>query len=469
MPTSAEIEHISSLVNRLLPLSQTARGELIRAQDWNLVVAALIELAQSLIAFAPDAVPPHDHLEQVKLEWLEPKMKTLVQRGALADPSELGRLAMNERAVADLRGQVDGTGGDVHQLRLELTQLAGRDLDRDAQLQTVNLKLNGFTDARDDVVALRASLSSLQDNVNVAVSVGQHLTVDGQPVDMKVLSDRLRALEGFRDGLRSASGAPLDASALTNQIKQATTSLVTRTDLETALAHRPAVVSPEQLQGLGDRLSASLKADVTTTINQLGDGIRAQTDQRFATIDALVGRAVGDALPSLADTLLGKVRPEITAALQTGVTQLQATFEKRLADTLQAAQNDLTSKLGDLRIEFGNSLRDQLSKQLAVSLEPVQKSLDDLSLRVKRNGDTIAVHETALGTVQQRVEAVAQADATARDQVKAEVTRELTSQTQALTTRLDARFASADAAMTKSFGDLTKRVDDLNIRVRRPQ
>jgi hypothetical protein len=463
MATSVEIEHISSLVQRLLPVSQTARGDLIRAEDWNLVVSALIEFAQALIALAPGTMPPHDHLEQVKLEWLEPKMKTLVERGPLADPAELARLAANERAVADLRAQLDGASGDVSQLRLHLTELAGRDLDRASQLQTVDLKVNGVSDARDDVAALRTSLASLQDNMNVAVSVGQKLTVNGQPVDMKAVSDRLKALEGFRDGLRSPTGALLDAGALANQLKQATSGLVTRTDLDTALTQRPAVVSPEQLQAIGDRLGASLKADVATSMSQLAGGIKAETDQRLATIDALVGRAVGDALPSVTDTLLGKVRPEIAAAVQTGVTQLTSTFERRVAETLKAAQDDLTARLGQLRTEFGNTLRDQLQKQLAVSLEPIQKSLSDLSGRVQ-------LHETTLGTIGSRVEAVAQGDAAARDQLKTQLTTELNSQIQGLSTRVDARFVAADTAMTKRFGDVNKQFDAINaVRVHVPQ
>lgn len=442
MATSADIEHISQLVNRLLPLTQIARGDLIRAQDWNLLAGALIDLAHALIALAPDAVPPHAHLEQVKLDWLDPQLRTLLQRGALADPAELARLAAAERAVTDLRGQVDGTGGDVRQLRLELTDLAGRDLDRNAQLQSVKLALNGLGDSKDDLAALRASLAALQDGVNTAVSVGQHLTVDGKPADLQAMSDRLHAVEGFRDGLRAAGGTPLDAAALANQIKQATVDLVTRADLEVILKQRTAVISPDQLQAIKDQLSASLKVDVTAQVTQLATAIKAETDQRLAGIDVVVGRAVGDALPSMTDAVLGKIRPEIAAAVQTGVTQLQAAFDKRIADTVQAARDDLTARLGDLRLELDRTVRDQLQRQLAVSLEPIQKSIADLSVRIDRHDVVIAGHDTAIAAVGQRVAAVSHDEAAARDQLKAELTR--------------------------SVGDITRRVDDLNTRVRTP-
>ena len=41
MPTTAELERIEALVARMLPLSTKRRGELIEAEEWNLLVGAL--------------------------------------------------------------------------------------------------------------------------------------------------------------------------------------------------------------------------------------------------------------------------------------------------------------------------------------------------------------------------------------------------------------------------------------------
>ena len=67
MPTVAELERLQALVGQLVPLAETQRGELIRAQDWNTVVGALIEVARAtLSADATETVPPHEHPDQVR-------------------------------------------------------------------------------------------------------------------------------------------------------------------------------------------------------------------------------------------------------------------------------------------------------------------------------------------------------------------------------------------------------------------
>ena len=44
MAPPADPGQVAALVKRLTPLSQTERGELIRAQDWNVVVGAIVQL-----------------------------------------------------------------------------------------------------------------------------------------------------------------------------------------------------------------------------------------------------------------------------------------------------------------------------------------------------------------------------------------------------------------------------------------
>src|SRR5262245_1523945 len=94
MPTVAELERLRALVERLTPLTQIQRGDLIRAQDWNDVVSALLDVARATLADnAADApVSAHEHPDQVKMSWLEPSLRALIERGPLSDPAATGKL-----------------------------------------------------------------------------------------------------------------------------------------------------------------------------------------------------------------------------------------------------------------------------------------------------------------------------------------------------------------------------------------
>jgi hypothetical protein len=427
VPTAADLENVSALVTRLLALTQAAPGGLIRAQDWNLVVAALVELAQTMVAAAGEVpVPPHQHAGQVRLDWLDPALTTLVQRGPLGDPDEVGRAQAARREIAGLRADLDGLRSDLNQLRLRLTDLSGRDLTRESQVGAVSLQLSGVSGVRDDVAGLRSSLASVQQNIAAALAVGQQLSVGGQPVDMTALTARLATLESFREAFRTASGQLLDATAIDERLAAGIGGLVSRSELGTILDQRPVVIPPAQVQTLIDAVKTSVAADVTATMRQLADAIRTQTDQRLAGVEALVGRAVADALPAVASSVLATVRPETSTSVQAAVSQLQALLERRLGETQTAAQAELTQQLKDLQTQLTTSVRDQMQRQISVSLEPVLKRLDDLDIRVKQTGTTVGLHDITLNTLGQRVETVAQTDATARDQLQ-----------RALSTRID--------------------------------
>jgi len=468
MPTSADLQHLSALITRLEPLSRAGRGELIRAQDWNVVVGALIELAQAVLGAGGDGtVPPHQHAGQVKLEWLDPALKTSVERGPLADPDAAGRLATAEREVIALRASLDGARAEMNTLRVRLSDLSGRDLARESQVSAVALKLTGVNDGRDDVAALRASLDSVQSNVAAAIAVGQRLTVDGKPADIAAIEQRLKGVEAFRDGLKTPSGQLLDAAGIDDLITARTNKLVTSDELTTAIDQRPLTVPDEQLAALGDRVGTSVKKDVTVTMGQIADGIRAETDQRLAGVDALVARSVSDAVPSLGDGVLAKVRPEIAGAVSASAAQLTGLIEKRVTETAGALRDEVTGQLGDLRTDVGNNLRDQVQKQVAASLDPITKRLDDIGTRIDLTTVTVTRHDDTLGKIGQRVEAVAQADTAARDQLQHALADQITGQSAAVDAKLDARFAIADAATSQKIAAVrTELVGRIGVPVR---
>ena len=72
MASTAQLERVRVLVERLAPLSNAQRGELIRADDWNALVSALVDVARALLDPTAAGVPTHEHIDQVTLAWLHP-------------------------------------------------------------------------------------------------------------------------------------------------------------------------------------------------------------------------------------------------------------------------------------------------------------------------------------------------------------------------------------------------------------
>src|SRR5688500_11660478 len=98
MPAVEELDRLAALLRRLGPLAEQQAGELIRAEDWNLLVRAVMETARTMVEAEARAVPPHDHADQVQVGWLDPRLRQMVESGPLGDPAELTRLAAVERA-----------------------------------------------------------------------------------------------------------------------------------------------------------------------------------------------------------------------------------------------------------------------------------------------------------------------------------------------------------------------------------
>ena len=135
MATSAELERLDALTKQLTPLTRTQAGALIRAQDWNAVVGALIDVARAILGSAAEAttVAPHEHTEQVTLGWLDPRLRSLIERGPLADPGAVARLGDVDRQVTRLNARLDGVDGQLGEVRNRVINVATRDLTREKE------------------------------------------------------------------------------------------------------------------------------------------------------------------------------------------------------------------------------------------------------------------------------------------------------------------------------------------------
>ncbi len=63
MPTVADLERLNALTTRLVPLGGAAQGEVIKAEDWNTLVGAIVEIGRVVLGEEREIVPaPHEHL-----------------------------------------------------------------------------------------------------------------------------------------------------------------------------------------------------------------------------------------------------------------------------------------------------------------------------------------------------------------------------------------------------------------------
>src|SRR5919199_360709 len=191
MPTEAQIDSLKALIDRLAPLGKRSPGDVISSADWDLVVQTLIELAQSTVQVEEEPVKPHDHPDQVSATWLDPKLRTLVEGGPLADPAQVARLGDAERRLDRVTSALEDVRTDVARIRDLVNEVAGHDLTREAAVTDLRRTVETVSNAREDVLALRGTLAALEDKVSVAVEAGSALQVDGDIVHLQDVVDRI--------------------------------------------------------------------------------------------------------------------------------------------------------------------------------------------------------------------------------------------------------------------------------------
>jgi hypothetical protein len=444
---AVDVDKLQAVVTRLGPLSSTVSGDLIKAQDWNALVLALVDVARAVLAEAPATVPPHTHLGQVKAEWLDPRLATAIERGPLGEPDAAARLGGVERSAGALGGRLDGLGAELGQLRLRLNEVSSRDLERQAQVSSLGLRVSGIGDAREDVTAVRATLASVQDSLGRALAVAQQLVVDGHPVDLGAMTQRLTGLETFRDGLRAADGNLLDAARINDELRQATASLVTAAQLDAALKSHAGALSPDQLSGITNQVSASLRAETDLRLSQLTDSLRAETADKLSGIDGTVSRAIADALPSFSDAALAQVRPELAATVAAVTSDLHALVEKRVIETSAALNATVDAQLAAAQRASSDAIAAEVGKQVAAGLEPLQRSMADVAAKNAALGAALDKQTGTLSTLGQRIESVAATEASARDRLEKTLRAEIDARDTRNVALLDARTAALDTAL----------------------
>jgi hypothetical protein len=438
MPTVAELERLKALVERLKPVANMQRGELIRAEDWNTTVGVLLEVARSVLAEERDTtVPRHTHSDQVGIGWLDPALRALIEKGPLADPASVTRLANMERDITRQRAQLDNFNEDVKAVRDRVSDISSRDLVREGDITAVRRKIEGLDDSRDGILDLRRTLDVLRKDVEIAVRIGQGLIVDGQPIDFNEYDRRLRLLEELRQRLTAPNGQLLDATALEIRFSELQNQFVTEEELDEALRGRVSRVDPEQLGSLREGLRAELTSNLNSSLEQFGQGIRNEVAESLNGVEAIASRAVSDAIPGVRESLRSELGTQFTRDLNARLEQEGARVNTLVNGTASNLREDFKKQLRELSDELPGQIRDGIEREFArlnrsdrenlAKLDEQTRSLDARLRRLEgqRDIDEPAFRSNLLAEASRQNDAVVkelrEAIATTENQLKEQI------------------------------------------------
>ncbi len=446
MPTVADLERLQGLVRRLTPLTTAQGGELILAQSWNVVVNALIEIARAVLTQerSNGLVARHEHTDQVTVSWLDPRLRSLIERGPLSDPAAEEKVAELGRNTKRLSSRADEFLASFNEIRSQLLDFSTRDLTREALLTALGRKVEGISDGRDDVLALRRTLETIRRDVDTAIEIASHLRVDGQIVDIAALLARIKLLEELRTRLIRPSGELFDAAAFEMQLQELTNSLVTEEELTGALNDRLGNFTPGLLEGIEENLRTVLNNDADDKLKKLTEELHNEIARRLSEIDAIVDRAIADELVPFREQILSTIRPEINSAVQESQQATLALFEKRLAEYDATLRQDINRQLEELKKSLHESFMREVEQRLSDRLAPIQEELARLSERMKRAEAQLKDHEGRIAKLESGLQQAQQQTNTALAQMRHALVLEIKRSEKALMKEIEKCCADND-------------------------
>ncbi len=374
MATTAELQRLDALLTRLIPLSQAARGELIKADDWNTIVSTLIELGRALYSEAAGAeVPGHTHIDQVSLGWLDTQLRTLVSGGSLKDPIQEGKLSSLERKIIQINSEVAERLNDVNATKAELDRLATRELVRENSLQDLDRRVDGLRDSGEDIGQLRLTLDGITEQISTVQNIADQLRGEnGEIIDVANLQSVVTDLGNWREQLRDANGEPLTGIGIDQKISDALNTLVTEDELQATLDAR--------LEGIEDRLSVDLDSRVTLTmdqrmepaLNDLRSEINSDINRQFEGLDDRIAQSVADEVPGVQDAL----HESLTADIGRQFDELQSSVLAEADTRMAAVSEELRQADRQLREALDASIETQLTEMQTSLLTEVGTQID---------------------------------------------------------------------------------------------
>jgi DNA repair exonuclease SbcCD ATPase subunit len=429
--TVEELDRLGALLTQLTPLESRLPGELVRAQDWNTVVGTLIAVVRSLVDDRDAAVAPHQHVDQVSVGWLDPQLRQLIQQGPLGDPAAVARVSALELADTRAGVTIEAIRADVAQLQSRALDLGTRSAEQQSTLSLVNRKVEGLDDAREDVLALRTTLQTVQDKVAEAIELAGRLQVDGQPVDIGALKAQVDAITDLSSRFTLPGGEVLDGPTFERRIAELRAEMVNQQQLDDALANHPGGFDGAAQAALEQRLDERVDGAVAARAEALRAELDAATDVKLASRDArlqeltdltatlssrldAVSTGIDEAIDKRLDARLGDALGELRKlidGLSGRLDGVSSELEQLATSTkaLDARINEMQRSVKEQLARLSESLRGQLdetTKALGGRLDGVEARIRELDARVTRLekgfdtrlGSALDLHDQALRT-----------------------------------------------------------------------
>ncbi len=459
MPSSQDLEQLKGAMATLSRLG-AARGGLIRAEDWNALVATVVDLARTFLGRdGADVVPPHEHRDQVTAEWLAPALRALVERGPLADPTQVTRLADVELGIKRLRDTADTGQAAAVDLRARLDAVTTRDLERQAAVTRVTRAIDSVADPKPELDAMRASLKSVQDNLSTVVDAASKLRdATGQGVDLAALNAKVNGFDELAARLRGADGQVLDFAGIENRLAAIAEKSVTQDQLTTAITNARNA-RPAGLDEVEARLSASLHDQFQGSLTNLKDELSVNINNRLGGLDALVDARVTGALPGVAATLGAAIDARANAARDAAVAAAATASDQGLTAQAAALRAEIAAGLDSVNASTRGLIQDEVGRRVAADLAATSTSLASANARLDAFAAGLADEQRLRADQGTALAAVPQLLAALRTELRDTLIGEADTRANATRAAVDAQLAALAQQQQQTLAAMTRQIN----------
>lgn len=470
MPNAVDVQRLQALVERLLPLSEKQRGELIAAADWNLLVGTIIEIGRAAMAQrADDSVPTHQHPDQVSVGWLDPELRELVTGGGPTNPAVQTEFMKLRRELAALTARIDRLAGDIDTSRVRVDTVAANDAFRLADWERLNRKVGGLEDDRVEIGDLRATLRTLGTEVSRAVEVGAMLQNNGVTIDVAALVDRVKDVEGLREQLTDADGGLLDVKRFESRLKELQLTLVTQKELTEAVKGvRPVNEGGIDRAALLDAARQAGADGAADSVAALGKDLRKDLRKDLATrIETLdISTVVLEQIDPLREDIQQLLRKEFAAGIKESGAKVTDDLKEVVGRRFDAANTALDTRLKTLADSLDGAVKGQVDQRVGVVTDELSKrlaalteSVSTIDTRTIANAKAIDAEITRASTVERDNFSTLDASQKKIDTRVNELDSSVKQRFEVLDTGVTDRITALDRTLVNGIAGLDEKID----------
>ena len=439
MRTAAETDRLKSVIASLQTLGNAQRGDLITAQRWNELVSVVTSLAQIMLsAQENELVPPHEHPDQVKLSWLDPALRAMIEKG----PSDPIRLIDFDHRVRLLEGELTTVRTAATDARDRLAEISTRELVRDANISEVRRVVETIDKRKDAITELRNTFESIHSKVDTAIEASARFVIGGQPVDMEALDRRVKAVEDLRTSVQTS------VQGFETRITDLQKNTVTQAQLNEAIGKQTTEISPEQIAVVQTNVTTAIRNEFNASFETLGGEIGKQVDDKLATVDATIVQRIEDRLPTAIGPALEGVKAQITST----AAQLRGeakTASDQAAGAVAALKQELNGTINNVQSAL-NGVKKNVDETLP-RVTDLQTAVTNAQKDATSALQKTATQATEIQSVKARTEQVALQSNDALKKTEKALLDEIDKR--ATKSDVDARFETFEAALDQRIDE----------------